>query len=82
MTINEVYKRYQTPSALVTHMLRVGALSQIILDHWISRDLNKSAIITASLLHDIAKPITFDPQKQSKFGMSPAQIEDLISFQK
>jgi len=82
MNIKEVYDKYQTPQNLQEHMLRVGATATILTDNWIGKKIDKPAIIIAALLHDIAKPITFDIAKQAQFGMSPTDIANLIQLQK
>ncbi len=82
MRISDVYEKYNTPGMLKTHMLRVGALAQIIVDNWLGREIDQKSTIKAALLHDIAKPITFDLSKQASFGMSKDQIEELAKFQK
>jgi len=82
MKIRNIYEKYNTPESLVTHMLRVGSLTHIIVDNWHGVDINKKATVIAALLHDLAKPITFKPEKQADFGMTPEQIESLKLFQK
>lgn len=82
MKIRQVYLKYMTPTNLQEHMLRVASLSKIICENWIGNTINEEAILTTCLFHDIAKPITFDPQQQSKYGMNEDQIKDLISSQK
>lgn len=82
MRIVDIYKKYNTPEILQTHMLRVGALAKIIVDNWEGLEIDKKSTIVAALLHDLAKPITFDLSKQASFGMSEKQIEELAKFQK
>lgn len=38
-------------------MLRVGALAQIILDHWQGDSIDKQSVVTCALYHAIAKPV-------------------------
>ncbi|MBP9759281.1 hypothetical protein KBD45_06300 [Candidatus Dojkabacteria bacterium] len=63
-------------------MLRVASLGKIISKNWIGALVDNEAILMTCLFHDIAKPITFDPQQQSKYGMNEGQIQDLIRSQK
>ena len=58
MEIKEVYEKFQTPQNLQEHMLRVGALADILTHNWIGENINKTAIVQAGLIHDIAKPMT------------------------
>ena len=82
MTIQEIYNKYKITKNLQEHMLRVGALCEIITNNWTGNKINKRAVVIAALLHDIAKPISFDLAKQAKFGMTPAEINDLTNYQK
>ena len=70
MQITQTYNRYQIPTNLQQHMLRVGALAQIILDHWQGVSIDKQSVVTCALYHDIAKPVTFDIEKQRKYVAS------------
>lgn len=81
MTVQEVYEQYMIPSNLQEHMLRVGALAEILLDNWQGVDINKDAVVKACLLHDIAKPMHFDLTKQVQFGLSEAEIGQLARLQ-
>lgn len=44
-------------------MLRVASLASIVLDQWSGEEISKNDIVTCALFHDIAKPVTFDPQR-------------------
>ena len=81
MNIAKAYKKYSTPKNLQEHMLRVAALSKIIVDNWNGPAINKPAIITACVIHDIAKPVMFDLSKQAQFGMTQKEISDLYKLQ-
>ena len=74
MTIKNIYNKYWIPQNLREHMLRVGTLASIITENWTGEDIDRSAIVIAALLHDIAKPINFDLAKQAQFGMTPKEI--------
>lgn len=67
MHVNTVYSRYHIPKNLQQHMLRVGALAQIILDNWQGESIDKQSIVTCALYHDIAKPVTFEVDKQRQY---------------
>lgn len=51
--IIEIYKKYHLPENLQMHMLRVAACSNLIIDNWNGPEIDKEAIIRASLLHDM-----------------------------
>lgn len=53
MNIIDIYNKYYLPENLQMHMLRVAACSNIILDNWNGNELDKSAILRVSLLHDM-----------------------------
>ncbi len=82
MKVSQIYQDYMIPQNLQEHMLRVAALAEILLEHWIGTAVDKNSIIQACLFHDIAKPMTFDLAKQAKFGMLPSDIEKLDKLQK
>jgi hypothetical protein len=81
MIISKIYQKYQTPINLQEHMFRVAALAYLITDKWKGYMIDRSAIINCCLLHDIAKPITFDLTKQKQYGMSEKDIENLQNTQ-
>lgn len=81
MKVSQVYKNYQTPQSLQTHMLRVASFAKILLNNWTGATLDKNAIIKACAIHDIAKPMAFDLAKQAKFGMAERDIEKLRLLQ-
>ena len=62
-------------------MLRVASLAKIFIENWKNQLLDKDSIIKACLIHDIAKPLTFDPEKQSIFGMTMNEKNNLIKLQ-
>lgn len=74
MQITQTYNRYQIPANLQQHMLRVGALTQIILEHWSGDSIDKESVVTCALYHDIAKPVTFDIEKQRKYVASEEEF--------
>jgi hypothetical protein len=82
MTISNIYTQYSTPKNLQQHMLRVASLASLITENWTTPHLSKNDILVTCLLHDIAKPMTFDLAKQAQFGMSAQDIEKLAKLQK
>jgi hypothetical protein len=77
MNPSKIYNQYGIPLNLQEHMLRVGALASILLDHWIGPTVNKPAIIQTCLFHDIAKPLTFDMASQAKYVNSAQELESI-----
>ena len=53
MNILEIYKKYGIPENLKMHMLRVAACSNLIIDNWEGKNLERESIIRVSLLHDM-----------------------------
>lgn len=82
MTTKQIYEEYLIPQNLQQHMLRVAALANTLLDHWIGKALDKNPIVQACVFHDIAKPMNFDLAKQAQFGMLPEEITKLAQLQK
>ena len=59
-------------------MLRVASLSLIILDNLNGKKLSNDDIITCALFHDVAKLVTFNPNKQKQFIKSEKELEKII----
>lgn len=59
-------------------MLDVSAICSIITNHWTGNPINKKSIIETCLFHDIAKPVTFDPKKQSAFASSQEEVKSIL----
>jgi hypothetical protein len=81
MNVRQVYEKFSTPKNLQEHMLRVAALSKIILNNWVGQKVDKIAIVQTCALHDMAKPIIFDISKQAQYGMPPEDIANLEKLQ-
>ena len=81
MTTQQIYDQFLIPKNLQEHMLRVAALAEIIGEHWQAEKIDLNSIVQACLLHDIAKPLTFDPAKQAQFGASETEIGRLTELQ-
>jgi len=79
-SVKTVYSECKTPKNMILHMQRVAALAQIICDNWRGPKINNKNIIDAAALHDIAKPISFDFRKQSKFELNKKETLKLIKF--
>lgn len=67
MNVQQVYDKYTIPPNLQKHMLRVAALSQIIMESWNSPSIDKGAVVFTCLFHDMANIIKFDFSKPSLF---------------
>ena len=57
MNIIEIYNKYYLPENLQLHMLRVAACSNLIIDNWKGKELDKEAIIRVCLLHDMGNMV-------------------------
>lgn len=57
MNIIEIYNKYHLPENLQMHMLRVAACSNLILDNWKGKEIDKEAIIRVCLLHDMGNMV-------------------------
>lgn len=78
MKLLEIYSKYKTLPNLQLHMLRVSAVAQILLDHWIGQDIDKKSILETCLLHDIAKPVTFDLSKQKLYVKNEQELKEVV----
>lgn len=59
MTIQEVYEQYKIMPSLQQHMYRVSSVAAEICDH-ISIPVDRNAVITATLLHDMGNILKFN----------------------
>ncbi len=57
MNIIQIYEKYHLPPNLQMHMLRVAAISNLIIDNWNGPKIDKEAIIRVSLLHDMGNMV-------------------------
>ena len=57
MRIIEIYNKYYLPENLQTHMLRVAACSNLIIDNWNGPKIDKESIIRVCLLHDMGNMV-------------------------
>jgi hypothetical protein len=81
MNVRQVYGKYFIPKNLQEHMLRVSALSKIILEGWTGSEAGSEIIVKTCALHDIGKPVTFDIAKQAGYGMPASDIANLTKLQ-
>lgn len=80
MTIKQIYSQFQIPQNLRLHMLRVASLAKLIVDNWQGETLNQQDVVICAALHDIAKPITFDPDQQKQFIKSEQELSQVINL--
>lgn len=57
MNIIEIYNKYHLPENLQMHMLRVAACSNLIMDNWNGKEIDKEGIIRVCLLHDMGNMV-------------------------
>ena len=57
MNILEIYNKYHLPENLQMHMLRVTACTNLILDNWTGKPIDRKAITRVSLLHDMGNMV-------------------------
>jgi hypothetical protein len=60
MMITEIYEKLMIPPNLQEHMLRVGAVMEIIAEQWQGPPINIQAMVMAGLGHDLGNIIKFD----------------------
>lgn len=65
MNIIKIYNKYHLPENLQMHMLRVAACSNLIIDNWNGKEIDKESIIRVSLLHDMGNMVKI-PEDFSK----------------
>ena len=57
MNILKIYNQYHLPENLQMHMLRVAACTNLILDNWMGKTIDRKAITRVSLLHDMGNMV-------------------------
>lgn len=82
MQVSEIYIRYNIPPNLQKHMLRVAALSSLIVENWTNGKPDKTSIIYACLFHDMANIIKFDFDKPLLFEEEKDRIRYWKKIQK
>ena len=66
MNIIEIYNQYYLPENLQMHMLRVAACTNLILDNWTGKPIDRKAITRVSLLHDMGNMVKIPEEGQDK----------------
>ena len=66
MNIIEIYNQYHLPKNLQMHMLRVAACTNLILDNWTGKPIDKKAITRVSLLHDMGNMVKIPEEGQDR----------------
>ena len=62
----EIYNKYHLPKNLQMHMLRVSACTNLILDNWIGKPIDRKAITRVSLLHDMGNMVKIPEEGQDR----------------
>lgn len=60
MTISDIYAQYPVTPNLARHMLRVGAVTHLIIGHWTGPLLQEETMMKIALLHDMGNILKFD----------------------
>jgi 5'-deoxynucleotidase YfbR-like HD superfamily hydrolase len=60
VNLQDIYAQYHIPPGLQRHMLTVAAVGKYITDHWRGPAIDKQAIITTLLVHDLGNLVKFD----------------------
>ena len=66
MNIIEIYNQYHLPKNLQMHMLRVAACTNLILDNWTGKPIDRKAITRVSLLHDMGNMVKIPEEGQDR----------------
>lgn len=66
MNILEIYNKYHLPENLQMHMLRVTACTNLILDNWTGKPIDRKAITRVSLLHDMGNMVKIPKERQNR----------------
>ena len=66
MNILKIYNQYHLPENLQMHMLRVAACTNLILDNWMGKTIDRKAITRVSLLHDMGNMVKIPEEGQDR----------------
>ena len=66
MNILKIYNKYHLPENLQMHMLRVAACTNLILDNWMGKTIDRKAITRVSLLHDMGNMVKIPEEGQDR----------------
>ncbi len=66
MNILKIYNQYHLPENLQMHMLRVAACTNLILDNWTGKPIDRKAITRVSLLHDMGNMVKIPEEGQDR----------------
>ena len=66
MNIIEIYNQYHLPENLQMHMLRVAACTNLILDNWTGKPIDRKAVTRVSLLHDMGNMVKIPEEGQDR----------------
>ena len=66
MNILKIYNQYYLPENLQMHMLRVAACTNLILDNWMGKTIDRKAITRVSLLHDMGNMVKIPEEGQDR----------------
>jgi hypothetical protein len=75
MNVKQIYNLYKIPPNLQKHMLRVTALSQLLIEKWEEIILDKDSITFACAFHDMANIIKYDFNKPPLFTEEENEID-------
>ena len=66
MNILKIYNQYHLPENLQMHMLRVAACTNLILDNWTGKPIDRKAVTRVSLLHDMGNMVKILEEGQDR----------------
>ena len=66
MNILKIYNQYHLPENLQMHMLRVAACTNLILDNWMGKTIDRKAVTRVSLLHDMGNMVKIPEEGQDR----------------
>lgn len=79
MTVAEIYDHFSLPQNLRQHMLRVGAVGQLIVDSFRQPNFDQEIVVKTLLLHDLGNLIKFKFDQPDMFD--PADRDQLPHLQ-
>ncbi len=72
--ITDIYKEYKIMPSLQMHMLRVAAVTKMIVDNY-NMDLDKESLVVAALVHDLGNIVKMDNMATFPDFFEPEGVE-------
>jgi hypothetical protein len=78
VNVTSIYQHFGIPKNLQEHMQRVASVANVIMEGWLSKNLDKKIIVKAALVHDLANIVKFALEDGSP--LKSKQLETITKY--